>query len=73
MALIIQGVASRLSHPDLLSYFKLWKWRSLWNIVEVAKQELSIGFRILPSHFPHFCRIFVFSVQRHLQVRSWTQ
>ena len=40
--------------------------------MEVAKQELSIGFRILSSHFSHFCGILVLSVQRHLQARSWT-
>jgi len=73
MALIIQGAASRLSHPALLSYFKLWNWRSMWNIVEVAKQELSIGSRTLPIHFSHFCGIFVFSVQKQLQTRLWTQ
>lgn len=31
--------------------------------MELAKQELSIGSRILPSHFSPFCDIFVFSVQ----------
>lgn len=51
MALIIQGAASRLSHTSLLSYFKLWNWRSLWNIVEVTKQELNIGFRVYPVIF----------------------
>jgi len=70
---MIQGAASSLSHPDLLSYFKLLNWRSLWNIVEVGKQELSICSRILPSHFSPFCGIFLFSVQRQLEVRSWAQ
>ena len=46
MALITQGTASRSSHPDLLNYCKLWNRRSLWNIVEIAKQELSMGSRI---------------------------
>jgi hypothetical protein len=73
MALLIQEAASRSYSSDLLSYSKLWNWRSLWNITEVEKRELCIGSRSWPRQFSPYCGIYVFRVQWQLQVRTWIQ